>query len=187
MNKPNKKAYVFAAQGLEEIECLTQVDLLRRSGVEVVLTAVGGDLTVRGAHGIVMQADALIEDVDLSDASALILPGGMPGTLNLQADALLSDALKKAVGTDVWICAICAAPRVPGEMGLLAGHTATCYPGCEEYLTGAVTTENEVEVSGQFVTSRGVGTAIAFALKIIELLLGTEQSEKIGRSIVYRA
>ncbi len=179
------KAYVFAAQGLEEIECLTQVDLLRRGGVEVVLTAVGGDRTIRGSHGIVMEADALLEDVDLSDADALILPGGMPGTLNLQADSLLEAALKKAVGGDVWICAICAAPRVLGELGLLSGETATCYPGCESYLKGAETTENPVEVSGQFITSRGVGTAIPFALKILEKLEGWECSQKIEKSIVF--
>ena len=111
MNKTHKssKVYVFAAQGLEEIECLTQVDLLRRGGVEVVLTAVGGNQTITGSHEIVMQADARIEDVDLSDADALVLPGGMPGTLNLQADETLAGALKKAAGTDTWICAICAA------------------------------------------------------------------------------
>ena len=185
MNKSNKKVYVFATQGLEEIECLTQVDLLRRGGVEVVLTAVGGDLTIHGSHGIVMQADALIEDVDLSDASALVLPGGMPGTLNLQADDILADALKKAAGSDVWICAICAAPRVLGHLGLLEGQTATCYPGCESFLTGAKTTRNPVEVSGQFITSRGVGTAIPFALKILEKLEGAECAEKIEKSIVF--
>lgn len=179
------KTYVFAAQGLEEIECLTQVDLLRRGGVEVVLTAVGGDLTIRGSHGIVMQADARIEDVDLSDASALILPGGMPGTLNLQADEKLTQALEEAARKGTWICAICAAPRVPGQLGLLKGHTATCYPGCEPFLEGAVTTENAVEVSGRFITSRGVGTAIPFALKILEKLEGPECAQKIEKSIVF--
>ena len=185
MNNSNKKVYVFAAQGLEEIECLTQVDLLHRGGVEVILTAVGGSLTIQGSHKIVMQADALIEDVDLSDADALVLPGGMPGTLNLQADDTLAGALKKAVGSEVWICAICAAPRVLGHLGLLEGQTATCYPGCETYLTGAKTTENPVEVSGQFITSRGVGTAIPFALKILEKLEGAECAEKIEKSIVF--
>ncbi len=179
------KVYVFAAQGMEEIECLTQVDLLRRSGMEVVLTAVGGDLTIQGSHGIIIQADATIEEVNLSDADALVLPGGMPGTLNLQADETLAAALKKAAGTGIWICAICAAPRVLGHLGLLDGQTATCYPGCESYLTGAVTTENPVEVSGQFITSRGVGTAIPFALKIIEKLEGAECAQKIEKSIVF--
>ena len=182
-----KKVYVFAAQGVEEIECLTQVDLLRRAGLEVVVCAVGKDLTVRGSHDIVFKADALIEDVNLEDASALVLPGGMPGTLNLAADKTLAKALQAAAGSDTLICAICAAPRVPGQLGLLAGHTATCYPGNEEYLTGAVTTTNETEVSGQFVTSRGVGTAIAFAVQIIALLLGEEQAHKIKTSIIYRA
>ena len=187
MNKTHKssKVYVFAAQGLEEIECLTKVDLLRRGGVEVVLTAVGGNQTITGSHEIVMQADARIEDVDLSDADALVLPGGMPGTLNLQADETLAGALKKAAGTDTWICAICAAPRVLGHYGLLEGQTATCYPGCESYLTGAQTTENPVEVSGQFITSRGVGTAIPFALKILEKLEGAECAQKIEKSIVF--
>ena len=181
-----KKVYVFAAQGLEEIECLTQVDLLRRAGLEVVTCAVGGELMIHGSHQIAFEADVRIEDVDLKDADALVLPGGMPGTLNLIADQTLASALMEAAGTDTLICAICAAPRVLGGLGLLKGQTATCYPGCEEFLTGAVTTQNEVEVSGRFVTSRGVGTAIAFALKIIELLLGREKSEEIRESIVFR-
>ena len=180
-----KKIYVFAAQGLEEIECLTQVDLLRRAGMEVVVCAVGGDRTIRGSHDIVFQADARIEDTDLKDADAFILPGGMPGTLNLAADQTLAGALKAAQGTETLICAICAAPRVLGGLGLLAGHTATCYPGNEEYLTGAVTTKNEVEVSGQFVTGRSAGCAIAFGLKIIELMLGKEQSDRIRDSIIF--
>ena len=182
-----KKVYVFTAQGLEEIECLTQVDLLRRAGIETVTCAVGGSRTIEGAHQITFEADTRIEDVDLKDADALILPGGMPGTLNLIEDQTLAAALKAACGTGTLICAICAAPRVLGGLGLLRGQTATCYPGCEEFLTGAVTTENEVEVSGQFITSRGVGTAIAFALKIIELLLGREKSEEIRESIVFQA
>ncbi len=179
------KIYVFAAQGVEEIECLTQVDLLRRAGFEVVVTAVGGELRICGSHGICFEADARIEEVSLKDASALVLPGGMPGTLNLLKDQTLADALKQAAGTDTLICAICAAPRVLGAAGLLQGHTATCYPGIEEYLTGAVTTQKEVEVSGQFVTSRGLGTAIPFALKIIELLAGRDAAEKMKNSIVF--
>ncbi len=180
-----KKIFVFAAQGLEEIECLTQVDLLRRSGLDVVLTAVGGNRMIRGSHDIVFEADCLIEEADLGDAAALILPGGMPGTLNLAADQTLARALTAAKGTDTLVCAICAAPRVLGGLGLLEGHTATCYPGNEGYLTGAETTSNEVEVSGQYVTSRSLGTAIPFALRIIEQLQGKEQSEKIKNSIVF--
>jgi 4-methyl-5(b-hydroxyethyl)-thiazole monophosphate biosynthesis len=180
-----KKTYVFAAQGAEEIECLTQVDLLRRAGFEVVLTAIGGDRRVCGSHGICFETDARIEEVSLEDADALVLPGGMPGTLNLQGDQTLADALRKADGSDTLICAICAAPRVLGHLGLLQGHTATCYPGNEEYLTGAFITQNEVEVSGQYVTSRGMGCSISFGLKIIELLSGADAAEKIKNSIVF--
>ncbi len=180
-----KKVYVFTAQGLEEIECLTQVDLLRRSGLEVVMAAVGGDTRICGANGIVFEAAGKIEDMDFSDACALILPGGMPGTKNLAADPVLAEVIRKAAGTDTLICAICAAPSVLGGLGLLKGHKATCYPGVEDQLTGAETTTNKVEVSGQFVTSRSVGTAIPFGLKIIELLQGSEQAEKIKNSIVF--
>ncbi len=180
-----KKVYIFTAQGLEEIECLTQVDLLRRSGLEVVMAAVGQSTTIRGSHGITFEADGKIEDMDFEDACALILPGGMPGTKNLAADQTLTDVLLKAAGTDTLICAICAAPSVLGGLGLLKGHTATCYPGFEEKLTGATATVNQVEVSGQFVTSRSLGTAIPFGLKIIELLQGKEQAEKIKNSIVF--
>ena len=134
--------------------------------------------------------------VILFAAGAVILQRGLYSKMSKGAfalfaagtiDVIFAGALKAAEGSDTLICAICAAPRVPGLLGLLAGHTATCYPGNEEYLKGAVTTTNETEVSGQFVTSRGAGTAIAFALQIIAILLGEEQAQKIRTSIIYQA
>ena len=180
-----KTAVVFLADGFEECEGLLVVDLLRRAGIHVITASVMGRKEILSSHQVTLLADACAEEVDFRNADVVVLPGGMPGTLNLQADETLAGALKKAAGTDTWICAICAAPRVLGHYGLLEGQTATCYPGCESYLTGAQTTENPVEVSGQFITSRGVGTAIPFALKILEKLEGAECAQKIEKSIVF--
>ena len=179
------KLYAFAANGVEEVECLTTVDILRRGGVEVCLAAVGKDRMIEGSHGIRFEADILLEEADLSDADALFLPGGMPGTLNLQADGGVNEALRSAARKGTWICAICAAPRVPGSLGLLKGERATCYPGNEEYLEGAECTGSGVEVSGRFITGKSAGWAVPFALKVLEKLEGEEVSEKIRKAIVF--
>jgi 4-methyl-5(b-hydroxyethyl)-thiazole monophosphate biosynthesis len=178
------KAYVFAAQGCEEIECLTQVDLLRRAGLEVVLCAVGGDLRIRGSHGIAFEADARIEEVSAKDAAALVLPGGMPGTMNLREDPVLARMLKEAADTDTWICAICAAPSVLGKRGLLTGKRAVCFPGFEKYLTGARLTRARVERDGNIVTAVGMGAAVEFGLCILSLIKGEDAGEKMRRTIL---
>ncbi len=181
------RAYVFLADGFEEIEGLTVVDILRRGGVETCTVSVSGSLTITGGHDIAVQADALFEETDLSDADVLILPGGKVGTENLKAHGPLAGALRGAKSAGTLIAAICAAPTVLGGLGLLRGEKATCYPGLEGQLEGAKATQETVQESGQFITSRGMGTSIPFALAVLAKLRGQETADAIGKSIVWQA
>ena len=180
-----KTAYIFIAEGFEEMEAVTPVDLLRRVGMDAKLVSVTGNKTVTGAHGVPYLADVLFEDIDAASADALVLPGGMPGTLNLKAHAGLAEALKAGAAAGKYICAICAAPMVLGGLGLLAGKKATIYPGMEEHLTGAMPEAIPVVTDGKTVTSRAPGTAIPFALKLAELLAGKEAAEALKKDIVF--
>ena len=177
--------YVFLADGFEEIEGLTAVDLLRRGAIDTCMVSVTGKKEVTGSHGIRVEADALFEETDFSDALMLVLPGGMPGTLHLGEHEGLAALLRETDSRKGRISAICAAPTVLGDMGLLEGKEATCYPGLEERLKGADPLAEPVVVSGHITTSRGVGTALTFALKLIELLKGKEESDRIAESIVW--
>lgn len=179
-----KKIYIFLADGFEEVEALTTVDLLRRAGGDVHMVSVSGDLCVHGAHGIDVKADCLFEDAT-DKADMLILPGGMPGTLHLKEHSGLTSLLKSYHESGRFIAAICAAPTVFGHLGLLTGRKACCYPGMESGLTGADVVFDPVAVDGNMITSRGVGTAIPFALTLIETLFGSEKSEEIKASIVF--
>lgn len=179
------KIYVFLADGFEEIEGLTVVDLLRRAGEACVTVSISDSLEVTGSHQIKLQADTRFADTDFSDASMLVLPGGMPGTRYLGAHAGLCALLKAAKQEGKTVAAICAAPSVLGKLGLLAGEKAACYPGFEDALEGATVTMEPVAVSGQLITSRGMGTAIPFALALIERLQGKEAADKIGKSIIW--
>lgn len=179
-------AYLFLAEGFEEVEALTTVDLLRRAGIEVKMTVVGAeDKMVTGSHGITVLADILLAEVRLDDAIALILPGGMPGTKNLEAAAELRNLLTEAVTRHIRIGAICAAPSILGHLGLLKGKRAVCYPGFEKDLEGAEVLMEPVAIDGTIITSRGVGTAIEFALALITAFKGAEKAESIAKSIVY--
>ena len=182
-----KKAYIFLAEGFEEVEAMTPVDLLRRAGVEVTLVSVTGSRLVCGARQITVQADILFEEADFSDADLLILPGGMPGTLHLGDCEGLKGFLMKAAEENGRIAAICAAPTVLGKLGLLNGRKAICYPGMEDGLTGAEVTVEPVVTDGNITTSRGLGTAIPFALRLIEELSGKETADRIAESVVYQA
>lgn len=180
-----EKVYLFLADGFEEIEGLTVVDILRRGQVETVMVSVTGKRTVTGAHGIEVYADCLFEGQDLTDGTLYILPGGMPGTRNLRAHNGLCELLIQAKQEGKRLAAICAAPSVLGALGLLKGERAVCYPGFEEQLEGAEVTMQEVEVSGQVTTSRGMGTAIPFALELLGQLKGKETAQNIGKSIIF--
>ena len=179
------KVYVFLAEGFEEIEGLTVVDILRRAGVETVMVSIADAETVTGSHGITVKADTVFSMCDFEDGDLFVLPGGMPGTRYLGAHEGLTSLLKKKAAEGKMLAAICAAPSVLGGLGLLNGHKAACYPGFEEKLTGAEVTMDPVAVSGNFVTSRGMGTAIPFALALTARLTDEETAKNLGKSIIY--
>jgi 4-methyl-5(b-hydroxyethyl)-thiazole monophosphate biosynthesis len=179
------KVYVFLADGFEEIEGLTVVDILRRAGVETATVSITGKKEITGSHGIHIGADLLFEEVDSTQALMYVLPGGMPGTRHLAAHEGLAALLTGAEAAGVKVAAICAAPSVLGGLGLLKGHRAVCYPGFEDQLTGAEVTKEPVEVSGNVTTSRGMGTAIPFALALTAQLKGQEAADELGRGIIY--
>ena len=177
--------YVFTADGFEEIEGLTVVDLMRRAGAQVQMVSISDGLAVKGSHGIEIKADTFFEDVDFGQADLLVLPGGMPGTLHLGEHQGLTKLLTETAAQGKRVAAICAAPSVLGGLGLLKGKRAVCYPGFEDKLTGAQVGTEEVVTDGHITTSRGLGTAIAFALELVTLLKGNEEAERLARSVVY--
>jgi len=173
--------YVFLADGFEEIEALAPVDILRRADIDVKTVSITDDYEVCGSHGIKVKADILFDQVG-NDAQMLILPGGMPGTLNLGNFEPLCDMLKKATCV---VAAICAAPSVFGQLGLLKGKKATCYPGFEDKLEGAEISDSPVVVSGNVVTSRGAGTAHLFGFKLLEILKDKQTAETLKKAMQY--
>ena len=179
-----KEICIFLADGFEEVEALTTVDLLRRAGGNVHMVSVTDNLCVHGAHGIDIVADCLFDEVN-NDPDMLILPGGMPGTIHLKEHKGLTSFLKSQFEAGRYIAAICAAPTVLGYLGFLNRKQACCHPGMEDGLTDADVTFNPVSVDGTIITSRGLGTAIPFALTLIEILFGAEKSKEIKTAIVY--
>lgn len=180
-----KQVSVFLADGFEEIEGLTVVDILRRAGVQVNTVSITGDKTIHGSHQIDVQADFLFDEMDFSQTDMLVLPGGMPGTRNLINHKGLQELLYAYHDKGSYIAAICAAPSMFGRLGFLKGRKACCYPTFEEALEGAEVVQDSVSVDGHIITSRGMGTAIPFALKLTALLCGEEKAEEIGRSIIF--
>lgn len=180
------KVYVFLATGFEETEMITPVDLLRRAGIDTCIVSIMGELTVMGRSNISVMADKLYEQVDFSDGDLLLLPGGQPGTNNLLNYAPLQTLIKEWNEDGKRLAAICAAPMVFGELGLLVGKKATCYPGCEERLRGAIKTIEKVVTDGNITTSRGLGTAILFGLEIIKLLVDEECAKNIASEVIYQ-
>lgn len=179
------KVYVFFADGFEEIEGLTVVDMLRRVGVETVMVSVNDSKTVTGAHGIVIQADGVFTDYSYEDGTMAVLPGGMPGTNHLMAHVGLKEVLLSYHREKKYLAAICAAPSVLGMNGLLTGRHATCYPGFEEKLLGAKTMPDAVVMDGTIITSRGMGTAIAFGAALVSVLVNDEAAEDLLKAIQY--
>lgn len=180
-----KKTYIFLADGFEEIEGLTVVDILRRAGSEAVTVSVTGNIEVRSSHAVGVKADRLFEETDFTDADMLVLPGGMPGTLNLKAHEGLIRLLKEADRQEKYIAAICAAPSILGELGMLNGRKACSYPSFEEYLNCGEVLAVPFVKDGHIITGRGMGAAIPFALELTALLEGREKAEEVRRAIVY--
>ena len=173
------------AEGLEEVECLAAVDVMIRCGIEVKLISMSGSLEVAGSHGLRIVTDMLWEDSAPEEADCIFLPGGMPGTKNLDSHAGVQRVVKDFFQEGKKIGAICAAPTVLSNLGLLKGKRVTCYPGVEKDIQGAALTGAPVTVDGNLITSQGVGTAIDFSLKLIEVLVGKEKADEIAESIVY--
>lgn len=180
-----KKAYLFFATGFEEVEALTVVDILRRGGVDCKTVSITGDYDVTSSHAVTIRADLLFEDQSLEDGDMLILPGGIPGTPNLKAHAGLDKLIRQYHEAGKYLAAVCAAPTVYGEKGLLQGRKATCFPGMESGLVGAEHREDKVVCDGQFITSRGMGTCIDFGLTLLAKLTDEANAQTIGQKIVY--
>ena len=180
------KVYVFLAEGFEEIEAVTTIDTLRRAKIDIKAVSMSENLEVTGSRDIILKADVLFDTKQLEDAEMLILPGGMPGTTNLEKDSRLAELLKKQANENKYIAAICAAPMVLGKLGLLSGKEATCYPGFESDLEGAKVSDDKVVVDGNFITSKGPGTALEFSLKLVEILKGKELSDELRKDMIYK-
>lgn len=179
------KVYVFFAEGFEEIEGLTVVDMLRRVQVETVMVSMGETRMVKGAHGITVEADGVFSAYSYEDGTMAVLPGGMPGTNYLMAHEGLKQVLFSYHKEKKYLAAICAAPSVLGMNGLLEGRHATCYPGFEEKLLGAKALPDAVVMDGNFITSRGMGTAISFGAALVSVLVGEETAEELLNAIQY--
>ncbi len=177
---------VFFAEGYEEIEALTVVDLTRRAGIETWMVSVTEEKKVTGSHGIEVSMDKILEEVDFNEVEMIVLPGGMPGTLNLEACEPLMEKVKEFDKAGKYISAICAAPTVFGHLGLLEGKKACCYPGMEEGLAGADVSYEATAVADHILTSRGMGTAIDFGLQIIARFQGEKAAADMAEKIVYK-
>ena len=175
--------YLFLANGFEEIEALLPLDLLRRAGVEVTTVGVGSD-TVMGSHGIPVIADIPEGMFADSTPEMVILPGGMPGSKNLDESRTVDMALAAANRQGALIAAICAAPMVLGHRGLLAGKEAICYPGFEKELTGATISDKRVVRDGNIITAAGMGVAMEFGLELVTALKGRETAEALRRAVL---
>ena len=179
---------IFLADGFEEIEALTVVDLLRRADIEIDMVSIMQGRRVMGSHDIPVESDMLLADLsdeELDGYDMLILPGGGVGTKNLEECERLKEAVRRHDAAGGYICAICAAPGIFGRMGLLKGRRATCYPSCEEESWGAILCRQETVTDGHILTSRGMGTAIPFGLAIVARFKGEEEAQRLAERIVY--
>ncbi len=179
------KIYMFLANGFETVEALAVADILRRVKDEVVIVGVGDKREIESAQKITVTADVLVQKDDFNDGDVVFLPGGMPGTLNLENNPIVIETVKRQYESGKIVAAICAAPSILGHLNMLNGRKATCFPGFEKDLYGAEYTGEKVVVDANVVTSKGMGTAVALGLKLVELLHGREASEQLGRQIQY--
>lgn len=175
--------YMFLAQGFEEVEALAPLDILRRAGIEIKTVGVG-DNFITGAHGITVGCDLSTTGLELPEfLDGIILPGGMPGTVNLEKNETVQAFLDYAYEKNVFICAICAAPSILGHKGYLSKKEATCFPGYEEELEGAIISEKSVVRDGKIITAKGMGVATEFGLEIVAAFTSFEKAESIRKAI----
>ncbi len=175
--------YVFMADGTEEVEAVATIDMLRRAELDVMTLGIGSQMVV-GSHGIGLVCDADAKNIEPDETmQAVVIPGGMPGTLNIEKSAQAQKFIDYAAENDKLICAICAAPSVLGHKGLLKGRKATCFPGFEKELEGAEIVADGVVRDGNIITAKGAGVAIEFGLAIAEEFAGKDEADKIYASI----
>lgn len=178
--------YCFLADGFEEVEALAAVDMIRRAGISLKTVGVVNKL-INGAHGIKVECDVLCDEIKLDDAlEAVVLPGGMPGTLNLEKNETVQKAIDYAADNGKLICAICAAPSILGHKGLLKGKEAIAYPGFEKDLEGAIISEDAVVRDGNIITAKGAGVAVDFGLEIVSAVSGRAKADEIRKAIQCR-
>ena len=182
----SKKIAVFLADGFEEGEAVVPIDIARRAGIEVVMLSISDEIYVKGSHDILLKADALLSDTDLDQFDMIMLPGGMPGTANLEASEKVRVALTAAEKGGKYLAAICAAPRLLGSLGILNGKRATVYPGNEDYLKDAeYDREAKAVTDGRIITGRGMGCATEFGAHIVTALTDRETADTILSAIQY--
>ena len=178
--------YVLLGTGFEEVEAIAPVDLMRRAGIDVLTVGVTGK-TVAGSHGIAVEADITIGQMDLTEAEMIIIPGGLGGVASLRASRASLDALKFGWENQKYVAAICAGPTVLADLGITDGRKATCYPGQENNMGSAKMQENAaVVVDGKLITGTSAGCAIPFGLALVEALKGKEAAETVRKQIVIR-
>ena len=180
-----KKVYVFLADGFEDVEALIPVDVLRRGGVDVTTVSISDFPLVTSAHGVNIEADIMFEQGDFSDADLIFLPGGMPGAKNLFEHKGVCKAVVDQFAAGRKVAAICAAPYILGELGLLKGRDATCYPGFETHLKGANYTADLVTTDGNITTGRGPAAALPFAYELLSFFVDAETVEQIKQGMIY--
>lgn len=177
--------YIILGEGFEEAEAIIPCDLLRRAGVDVRFAGIGADV-ITGGHGITVQADCIAEITDLTQAEMIVLPGGLGGVASILGCEAVLQAVKTLYSGGKYIAAICAAPTIFAKLGLLDGKRATCYPGMETQMQGAVMCDHAVVRDETIITGKAAGTAFAFGLKLVETLCGTQTAEKIATGVVAR-
>ncbi|MCI9064721.1 MAG: DJ-1/PfpI family protein [Lachnospiraceae bacterium] len=180
------KAAIFFATGYEEIEALTVVDILRRAGEEIEMVSVTEERTVTSSHGVTVTMDKVLSEVNFDETDVIVLPGGMPGTSNLEACSALMEQVDAFVKADKLVAAVCAAPSILGHRGHLKGRKACAFPSMESQLEGAQVSREPAVRDGNIITGRGMGAAIPFALAILGALQSEEAAEEMARGIVFK-
>ena len=185
MNKREKTAIVFMADGMEMCECLLTVDILRRAGIRVITASVMENRTVTASHQVKIESDVLAAEADCEKADILILPGGRVGTENLRKSEIVRTQCRAFSAEGKFVAAICAAPSILADLGLLEGKEATCHPDYEDKMEGAVLTHESVAVAGNMITGQGLGAGFPFAFELVRVMAGEREVERIKTAICY--